>query len=433
MMAAKRFLMTMWDGGGNVPPLLGVARRLIARGHEVRVLGDPTLEREARGAGCAFSPWTTAPHRQSRDPKDDVIRDYEAGGQMKMIGQYMREFLGGPAPRWADDTLRELEARPVDVFLADQLLPATTIAAEKLGLPRAALSPNIWMIPTPGIPPLGPGFGPEHGVFARLRNALIRRVMTTVFNQALPSLNEVRRGYGLPEVRSTYEQMLRVDATCVLTSPRFDFTSPSLPAKVHYVGPILDDPAWAQPLPELFPGDDRPLVLVGLSSTFQDQARTLGNIIAALSSLPVRAIVTTGEALAEGSVAGADNVRVLRSAPHSQILPRCAALVTHCGHGTTMKGLTAGVPLLCLPMGRDQNDTAARVVAHGAGLRLAPTASSAKIAAALQRLLGEARFKKGAEELGAVITSGEGCADLVEVLERLAPAYAATFAGTVAS
>lgn len=36
-----RVLMAIWDGGGATPPNLGVARRLVARGHEVVVYGDP--------------------------------------------------------------------------------------------------------------------------------------------------------------------------------------------------------------------------------------------------------------------------------------------------------------------------------------------------------------------------------------------------------
>lgn len=62
------------------------------------------------------------------------------------------------------------------------------------------------------------------------------------------------------------------------------------------VGPVLDDPAWAadawQP-----PRGDEPLVLVGLSSTFQSQADCLQRIVVALAGLPVRAVVTTGPAI----------------------------------------------------------------------------------------------------------------------------------------
>jgi UDP:flavonoid glycosyltransferase YjiC (YdhE family) len=95
-------------------------------------------------------------------------------------------------------------------------------------------------------------------------------------------------------------------------------------------------------------------------------------------------------------------------------------LITHCGHGTTLKGLAAGVPLVCMPMGRDQNDTAARVVHAGAGVRLAPGASAARIAAAVQRVLAEPGFKQAATRLEHAIRTREGCSDAVTVLERLA-------------
>ena len=74
---SRRFLFTTWDGGGNVGPELAVARMLVARGNSVRVLADPTLEEEAKAAGCGFAPWTTAPHRTTRDKSGDIVRDYE--------------------------------------------------------------------------------------------------------------------------------------------------------------------------------------------------------------------------------------------------------------------------------------------------------------------------------------------------------------------
>ena len=58
---SRRFLLTTWDGGGNVPPELGVARLLVDRGHHVHFVADPTVERSARLAGCTFSPWQRAP------------------------------------------------------------------------------------------------------------------------------------------------------------------------------------------------------------------------------------------------------------------------------------------------------------------------------------------------------------------------------------
>ena len=53
--------------------LVRPARLLVQRGHVVRVLADPTIEPEARATGCDFTPWTTAPHRTSRDRSADIV------------------------------------------------------------------------------------------------------------------------------------------------------------------------------------------------------------------------------------------------------------------------------------------------------------------------------------------------------------------------
>ena len=251
-------------------------------------------------------------------------------------------------------------------------------------------------------------------------------------------LNAARQAHGLEPLADVYQQMLGADQILVQTSPRFDFTSPFLPSKVHYVGPELGDPAWSRAgngasaaraaarwQPPFAADDRRPLVLVGLSSTFQDQVPTLRRIVGVLSRLEVRAVVTLGPSLDPDEVPGASNVVVVRTAPHAEVLEHAALLITHCGHGTTLKGLAAGVPLVCLPMGRDQNDTAARVVFAGAGLRLKPSASERRIGAAVERVLGEPSYGAAAKRLAQAIAARDGCEDAVGVLERLARVEAA--------
>jgi hypothetical protein len=65
------FLFVMWQGGGNVPAQLGVARQLVEVGHRVRVLADPAVEAEARAAGCEFSAFRLAPHHNLRSRRDE--------------------------------------------------------------------------------------------------------------------------------------------------------------------------------------------------------------------------------------------------------------------------------------------------------------------------------------------------------------------------
>jgi UDP:flavonoid glycosyltransferase YjiC (YdhE family) len=79
--------------------------------------------------------------------------------------------------------------------------------------------------------------------------------------------------------------------------------------------------------------------------------------------------------------------------------------VTHGGLGTTLRALAHGKPLLLLPLGRDQQFNARRVVELGAGIRLPVEASLAEIASALSELLTQPRFTERAESAAETIAA----------------------------
>src|SRR5690606_3557947 len=106
-----------------------------------------------------------------------------------------------------------------------------------------------------------------------------------------------------------------------------------------------------------------------------------------LGRLRVQGLVTTGHAVDPDQIRAPSGVQVVRSAPHRSVLAHADVLVTHGGHGTLMKGLAAGVPIVCIPIGRDQPDNAARLVYRGAGVRVSKKAPAAKVAAAVRRVL----------------------------------------------
>ena len=155
-----RYLLATWEGGGCVPPELGVARRLVERGHQVRVVADPPVEHAARAAGCEFSPWVTAPFKKSLAPEDDLLRDWEIKNPMALFKKILDIFVCGPADKFAADVLAVHAQHPVDVVLADFIMLGAQIAAESAKLPCAVLTPNINMRPAKGVPPVGIGFMP---------------------------------------------------------------------------------------------------------------------------------------------------------------------------------------------------------------------------------------------------------------------------------
>ena len=100
------------------------------------------------------------------------------------------------------------------------------------------------------------------------------------------------------------------------------------------------------------------------------------------------------------------------------------AVITHAGMGTVMRALAYGLPLVCMPQGRDQNDVAARVRWHGAGLRLGPRASTAKIRAALERVLHRPSFREAAQRLRQAIQADLAADRAFAELEALTEAPA---------
>lgn len=150
--------------------------------------------------------------------------------------------------------------------------------------------------------------------------------------------------------------------------------------------PLLEDLGAADPGAFTMPSGDGPLVVVGLSSSFMDQSGLLRRITRALASLPVRGVVTTGPSIDPAEVPAAPNVAVVRSLPHSVIFPQADLVVTHAGHGTLIKAIASGVPTLCIPLGRDQHDNAARAARHGVAQVLSSRADADTIAAAVSTL-----------------------------------------------
>ena len=120
------------------------------------------------------------------------------------------------------------------------------------------------------------------------------------------------------------------------------------------------------------------------------------------------------------------HVRVVRSAPHGEVLRGASVVVTHAGHGTVLKTLCAGVPLVCIPMGRDQHANTTRVRRLGAGVRVGKAAPASRIAAAIRDVLEEPAFtanaRHAAQMLATEAATHPNAADEIEAMIGITPA-----------
>ena len=394
------FLLATWHGGGTTPPLMSVAKALVSRGHQVRVLADILLRPEVEAAGAEHIPWTSAPQRTMPGRENDFVRDWETQDPAESFARTRDRLVVGPAALYARDVREQLERSRPAAVLTELLLMGPLIAAEAANVPSIVLNPTINIIPAEGVPPFGFGFLPAANHEERERDRMFGAIAMQAWDEALPVLNAARAENGLAPLEHVLDQGRSAARLLVLSSASFDFHGP-LPPTVKHVGPRLDDVSWAADWEA--PAGNDPLVLVAMSTDFQDQQPLLQRVAEALGELSVRGVITTGRGVDPAEVAAPANVHVVASAPHAKILRQGAVTVTHGGHGTTIKSLAAGVPLVCLPIGRDQLDVAARVVHAGAGIRLEPTASAKEIRAAVRTVLDDPRYRSAAGKIAAGI------------------------------
>lgn len=150
-----------------------------------------------------------------------------------------------------------------------------------------------------------------------------------------------------------------------------------------------------------------------------DQRPLARRILEAVGGLPIRVLFTLGPALRLDGIAIPDNVVTATFVPHGVVMPHAAAAITHGGLGTIGAALSAGVPLVCIPSGRDQADNAVRVVEARAGVRLPSRARPHAIRAAVERVLADPMLHAGARRMQTAF-SHDGAAEAADLLEDLA-------------
>jgi UDP:flavonoid glycosyltransferase YjiC (YdhE family) len=409
--------MVLWSGGGAVPPQLAIAKRLVRAGHKVSILAPRSLIQTVRASGANFEPYRLAPEHDVSDPQLDLLRDWEVRG-LAARARMRDNILYGTARAICEDVLGLVEVIRPEVIVTDYLLLGSYIAAEKAGLPLAALMHSIFTFPRPGVPPFGLGLKITRGRTGRARDALLKRFQMRFVNARLDELNALRHNHSLPPIRSVGELVLAADRLLILTSPAFDYPGP-IPANARWAGAITD--------PDLKPPASagaeartrQKSVLVSFSTTFQRQVPILERIIQALTGLPVVAVVTCGPAIEPRQLPAPPNVRIVATVPHHELLPTTDLVITHGGHGTVTAALRHGVPVLCLPMGRDQRDVAARAVWHGAGISAPVQTSTSRLRRIIRTALDDSNLRGAAGQLAAHMASDDP--DIaVRELEQLA-------------
>ena len=320
------------------------------------------------------------------------------------------------AVRAAGETQPLIREFGPDVVVADILTVAAGLAAELEGRPWATLVPHVLPVSEPGFPPYSIGARlprtPLGGAAWRVLDPIVR--LGTERGRA--ELNESRRRLGLAPLEHVHGGISH-QLALVATFPQLEYPRTSSWPWLRVTGPLMyERPADDVELP---PGDE-PLVLVAPSTSQDRGQRMLRAALAALAHEPVRVLAATnlrGEPVTGLSVPA--NAHVVDWLSYTRTMPHCAAVVCHAGHGTVMRALASGVPLVACPAAGDMAENAARVAWAGAGVSLPRRLVSERgIRLAVRRVLAEPRYATRARELADWASRNDGAEHAADVLEE---------------
>jgi len=410
-------LLVTIDGGGNLPPVFGIARDLSENGYGVTVLSEPCMEEVVTEMGFHFIPFRK--HFTRADRKEDIFMDWNVSPIRNPV---LEKIVLGPSAVVAEETMEAIRTIGAHLLVADCLLPTALIAAEARRIPGVIAFHMPEYFPGANRPPGMFGLKPGNNAVTRSRDRLVTFLFNKKLESFLPGINGTRSRYHLAPLEQTADLFHRADLRLIQTLERFDFPLEPRPANVRYTGPVLNDPDWSASWSNPWVADDpRPLAVISLSSTFQNQYAAIQSAVDALTGQEVRGLVTLGPALDKDRFRVPDNVRIVSAAPHSEVFPLADLVITHAGHGTIMKALAHGLPLVCLPMGRDQNDNAVKVEHHGCGIALSRKAGPGKIRKAILEVLSDNAYRQSARSFREEIQAGDpGAAMLGEINSLIA-------------
>jgi UDP:flavonoid glycosyltransferase YjiC (YdhE family) len=353
-----RIVVATFDAGGNVPPMLAIARELAARGHEVTVLHEPSQTFE----GLPGRPFAT-PLRDRR-PRTRI------GTALGLARVFADRRLGREIVAVAHE-------RDADVVVLDCLL---------VGAARELAASGIRTVSV-----------------VHLMYSFLRAATSGPFGLAIRMFGGGRASDALTTPQSV-----------VVTTIREWERDADFPANVRHVGPVEVLPSPASH------AEGAPLVVVSLSTTPNPgQERTLQAIADALGTLPVRAVLSGGGLVDPASLRLAPNVEASDWIDHDDLLPRAALLVGHGGHGTTVRALAAGVPVLALPVNAlgDQPEVGRALARLGVGGMLPGGASPARIRGAVEALLADAGARARARAFGGRLRAAGGATEAADIVE----------------
>jgi UDP:flavonoid glycosyltransferase YjiC (YdhE family) len=161
-----------------------------------------------------------------------------------------------------------------------------------------------------------------------------------------------------------------------------------------------------------------PPVFLSFGSAMPGDRAALGDIATtAMKQAGVRAVIQNGWA---DLTAGAEDAITIGDVPHDWLFPRMAAVVHHCGAGTTAAGLRAGVPAVGVPVSLDQPFWASRLTGLGVspGWIRSGRLTAPRLATAIRATVDDPAYRHRAQAVAEQIAAEDGPGCVIDAIDR---------------
>jgi MGT family glycosyltransferase len=396
-----RFLVAAFGDPGHVFPAIALGGALCGRGHEVTIETWEERRGAVEGAGLGFA--AAEEYRMFPPPDPDSPEGEHAAEAARALLPLLEEM------------------RP-HVVVSDILTLAPSLAAEKAGVPLATLIPHIYPVVEPGLPFFAIGLKPPRTPLGRAVWRTGQRALNVGLEHGRRDLNRQRERLDLPPVER-FHGGISTELALVGTFPQLEYPR-QWPAGVEITGPMT----FEIPHPDIeLPPGEAPLVLVAPSTAHDSENHLVRTALAALADEPVRVVATTNRVVPQRPIEVPANAVLVDWLSYSQLMPIASLVISHGGHGTVARALSAGTPVLICPIIGDMSETAMRVDWAGCGLSVPwRLCRPAALRWAAQRLLEERSFAARAGGLAAWAQEHDGAERGAELIEQLARARTPT-------
>jgi hypothetical protein len=361
-----------------------MAWALRAAGHEILVATPETIADVVKGSGLPFMPTYGPMHMREvmmHDRQGNMISlATDEAGQLEQAGRGFGRLAARTLPG-----LRDVigKWRP-DLILSEPHAYAAGLAARLHGLP--------WV---------------EHGVGL----GYFRGMDQWGAAELAPELADVGlAGFAEPDL------VLEPCPPSLQSAP-----GSGVPIRYVQYDPPATVPSW------VFAPHSKPRVLLTLGTIAPAAGGTavLRSLVNTLPQLGLEILVAVADDALPQLGPLPDAVLAAGFLPLASVIPTCDLIVHHCGGGSTMAAIVAGLPQLLVPQPivAEQYDSARRVTAFGAARQLVTQPiDPAAVVENCAALLEDESYRAKASELRAEVAALPSPAELVPFIEKTAAA-----------